>query len=159
MRPLSHREPGILGLVLTEPAITADIILDGIHVDPTVVKLFSSMKGPEGTVFISDGLAATGMPEGHYRLGAMDIDVRDGRCLAGETLAGSVLTLDRAVRNAMKFAGTRAEHAIRAATLNPARVVGVSGQMGSLAPGLPADIVVLNKEHEIVRTIVRGDVN
>jgi N-acetylglucosamine-6-phosphate deacetylase len=156
MRPLSHRDPGILGLVLTDERVTADIILDGIHVDPVVAKLFLQMKGPEGAVLISDALSATGMPDGHYRLGAFDIQVKDGKCLAGETLAGSVLTLDRAVQNAMKFAGISAQDAIRAATLNPAGVTGVSGKVGKLAAGNRADILVLSSKHEVMQTIIDG---
>jgi N-acetylglucosamine-6-phosphate deacetylase len=156
MRPLSHHDPGILGLVLTDSALSADIILDGIHVHPTMVKLFMQMKSPEDVVLISDALSATGMPEGRYRLGSFDIEVRGGKCLAGKVLAGSVLTLDRAVRNAMKFGGVDAQRALRAATENPARVAGISGQAGRLVAGVPADIVVLNPQYEVIQTIVHG---
>jgi N-acetylglucosamine-6-phosphate deacetylase len=156
MRPLSHRDPGILGLVLTDQNVTADIILDGIHVDPAVAKLFLKMKGAEGAVLISDALSATGMPEGHYRLGAFDIQVKDGRCMAGDTLAGSVLTLDRAVRNAMQFGQMEPQNALRTASLNPATVTGISGQRGKLAEGARADIAVLNSKYEVIQTIV-GD--
>ncbi len=156
MRPLSHHDPGILGLVLTDSAVSADIILDGIHVHPTMVKLFMRMKRPDDVVLISDALSATGMPEGHYRLGSFDVELRGGECLAGKTLAGSVLTLDRAVRNAMKFGELDAQHALRAATENPARVAGISGQAGTLAAGVPADIVVLNSQYEVIQTIVHG---
>jgi len=156
MRPLSHRDPGILGLVLTDERVTADIILDGIHVDPVIAKLFLQMKRPGGAVLISDALSATGMPDGRYRLGAFDIQVKDGKCLAGETLAGSVLTLDRAVQNAMKFGGISAQDAIRAATLNPASVTGVSGKVGQLSVGNRADILVLNSKHEVMQTIIDG---
>lgn len=156
MRPLSHRDPGILGLVLTDQNVTADIILDGIHVDPAVAKLFLKMKGAEGAVLISDALSATGMPEGHYRLGAFDIQVKDGRCMAGDTLAGSVLTLDRAVRNAMQFGQMEPQNALRTASLNPATVTGISGQRGKLAEGARADIAVLNSKYEVIQTIVGG---
>jgi N-acetylglucosamine-6-phosphate deacetylase len=159
MRPLSHRDPGILGLVLTDERLTADIILDGIHVDPTVAKLFLKMKGPERAVLISDGLSATGMPDGHYRLGDFDIEVKDGRCLAGETLAGSVLTLDRAVRNAIQFAGIDAQQALQAASLNPATTTGIAAQRGKLAVGSRADIVVMNTKYEVVRTVVGGRID
>ncbi len=159
MRPLGHRDPGILGLVLTDERLSADIILDGIHVDPTVAKLLLKMKGPERAVLISDGLSATGMPEGHYRLGDFDIEVKDGRCLAGETLAGSVLTLDRAVRNAMKFGGIDAQHALRAASLNPATTIAIAAQKGKLAVGSRADMVVMNSKYEVVRTLVGGRID
>jgi N-acetylglucosamine-6-phosphate deacetylase len=156
MRPLSHRDPGILGLVLTDERVTADIILDGIHVEPVVAKVFLKMMGPERAVLISDALSATGMPDGHYRLGAFDIEVKDGKCLAGETLAGSVLTLDRAVRNAMRFGNFDAQQAVRAASLNPATVTGISTQKGKLAAGHQADMVVLNSKYEVMQTIIHG---
>lgn len=157
MRPLSHRDPGILALVLTDEQITADIILDGIHVEPEVAKLFLKMKGPERAVLISDALSATGMPEGHYRLGAFDIQVKDGKCVAGETLAGSILTLDRAVRNAMKFGNFDAQQALRAASLNPANATCMSAQRGRLAAGYAADLVVLNSHYEVMHTIIHGN--
>ena len=157
MRPLSHRDPGILALVLTDEQITADIILDGIHVEPAVAKLFLKMKGPERAVLISDALSATGMPEGHYRLGAFDIQVKDGKCVAGETLAGSILTLDRAVRNAMKFGNFDAQQALRAASLNPANATCMSAERGRLAAGYAADLVVLNSQYEVMHTIIHGN--
>ncbi len=159
MRPLSHRDPGILGLVLTDNHVSADIILDGIHVEPTVAKLFLKMKGAERAVLISDALSATGMPEGNYRLGDFDIQVKDGRCMAGDTLAGSVLTLDRAVQNAIRVGGMDAGDALRAASLNPATAIGMSASRGKLAPGYPADMVVLNSQREVVHTIVGGRVD
>lgn len=156
MRPLSHRDPGILGLVLTDDQLTADIILDGIHVEPEVAKLFLKMKGPERAVLISDALSATGMPEGHYRLGAFDIEVKDGKCVAGDTLAGSILTLDRAVRNTMQFGSFEPQQAVRAASLNPASATGISGQRGKLAVGCRADIVVLDSKYQVTHTLVGG---
>lgn len=156
MRPLGHRDPGILGLVLTNQKITADIIADGIHVDPAVVELFLKVKGPDGAVLITDATSATEMPDGHYRLGYFEFEVREGRCIAGGKLAGSVLTMDRAVRNVMQFAGIDLAHALRTATMNPAKVVGLDGKKGVLAPGAEADIVVLNSKQEVLKTIVGG---
>jgi N-acetylglucosamine-6-phosphate deacetylase len=156
MRPLSHRDPGILVLVLTDEQLTADIILDGIHVEPAVASLFLKMKGPERAVLISDALSATGMPDGHYRLGTFDIQVKNGKCLAGETLAGSVLTLDRAVRNAMQFGNFDVQQAVRAASLNPATATGISAHRGKLAAGQCADMVVLNSRYEVMQTIIHG---
>jgi N-acetylglucosamine-6-phosphate deacetylase len=156
MRPLTHRDPGLLGLVLTDPRISADIIADGIHVDPIVVELFLRMKGPEKAVLITDATAATGMPEGHYRMGAFEFEVRDGKCLANGTLAGSLLTLDVAVQNVMKFAELDLQAALRAATLNPAKAAGLPENAGVLAEGAPADIVVMNSQQKVIKTIVRG---
>ena len=154
MRPLDHREPGILGEVLTN-AFTADIIADGIHVAPEVVKLFLLAKGFEHSVLITDATAATGMPDGIYQLGPIQVEVKDGRCTKDGKLAGSVLTMDRAVRNVTKFAGWSLRNAVQAATLNSARAAGLQ-QHGILAAGAEANIVVLSPEGEVRRTIARG---
>jgi len=155
MRPLDHRDPGILGEVLTDFRLSAEIIADGIHVDPVIVQLFLKAKGPEAAVLITDATAATGMPDGRYRLGSLEVEVKDGRCMVGDSLAGSVLTMDRAVRNVMQFAQWDLQQAVRLATLNPARVAGVK-QGGTLQAGAPADLVVLSPSGEVRKTIIRG---
>ena len=156
MRPLDHRDPGILGEVLTNGRISADIIADGIHVAPAIVKLFLQAKGVEGAVLITDAIAATGMPDGRYRLGPIEVDVKDGKCTADGRLAGSTLTMDRAVRNVTEFSGWSLRDAVRAATLNPARAVGIAQQHGVLEVGVEASFVVLNPAGEVLRTVVRG---
>jgi len=155
MRPLNHRDPGIIGDVLTDPQLTADIVVDGIHIDPAVVELFLKAKGPDAAVLITDATAATGMPDGRYRLGSLEVEVKDGKCTSGGHLAGSVLTMDAAVRNVVKFAGWDLQTAVRLATLNPARVVSLN-QAGSVKPGAPADLVVLSSQGEVQNTIIRG---
>lgn len=162
MRPLDHREPGILGEVLTDGEITADIIADGIHVAPEVVKLFLQAKGIEGSVLITDATAATGMPDGTYQLGPVRVDVRDGRCTLHQEdgkpsgqLAGSVLTMDRAVRNVTDFAGWNLRDSVRTATLNPAHAVGLA-RHGRIAAGMEANFAVLSPTGEVRKTIVRG---
>ena len=159
MRPLDHRNPGLLGTVLTDDQLTADIIVDGIHVDPTVVDLFVRAKGLDRSVLITDAISATGMPDGTYRLGEFEVQVRDGRCESGGRLAGSVLTLDRAIRNTVTFARVSLQHAIQMATLNPARVLGLERRKGMLAVGADADIAVFTPSGEVVRTIVGGVIN
>jgi len=155
MRPLGHREPGIVAAVLTDRRLSADIIADGIHLDPTIVELFLKMKGPEAAVLITDATAATGMPDGRYRLGWFEVEVKNGVCMADGALAGSVLTMDRAVRNVTKFTGWELQQAVRLATLNPSRVVGLSSR-GKLEAGGEADIVVLSPDGEVVTTFIRG---
>jgi N-acetylglucosamine-6-phosphate deacetylase len=155
MRPLDHREPGILGEVLTNSQMSADVIVDGVHVDPTIIRLFLRCKGPERAVLITDGLSATGMPEGKYRLGSLEIEVKDLRCTANGTLAGSVLTMDRAVQNVMQFANWELPETLRLAARNPARVVGLE-QKGRIEPGCDADFVVLNAKGEVQKTIIAG---
>lgn len=156
MRPLDHREPGIIGEVLSDDRITADLIADGIHVSPEVVKVFLQAKGPERAVLITDAISATGMPDGRYQLGPIQVDVKDGKCTSNGSLAGSVLTMDRAIRNVTKFSNWSLRSAVRAATLNPAQAVGLSQKQGSLVPGANADFVVLNSAGVVQKTIVAG---
>jgi len=155
MRPLDHRSPGILGAVLTDRRVNADIIADGVHLDPAIVKLVSNAKGPEQTVLITDATSATGMPDGRYRLGSFEVDVRDGKCMADGRLAGSVLTMDRAVRNLARFAEWDLRQAVAAASQNPARAARIANK-GVLAAGADADFVVLSPEGEVLRTFLGG---
>jgi N-acetylglucosamine-6-phosphate deacetylase len=155
MRPLDHRDPGILAEVLTDRELTADIIADGIHVAPEVVRLFLQAKGKDGSVLITDATSATGMPDGIYQLGPIQVEVKNGRCTMDGKLAGSVLTMDRAIRNITEFAGWSLQDAVRAATLNPARAVGLN-QCGVLAPGAEANLVVLSPKGKVLQTFVRG---
>jgi N-acetylglucosamine-6-phosphate deacetylase len=156
MRPLDHRNPGIIGEVLSNDTITADIIADGIHVSPEVVKLFLQSKGPERAVLITDAMSATGMPEGRYQLGPIQVEVKDGKATAGDSLAGSVLTMDRAVRNITKFSNWTLRDAVRAASLNPAKAVGLSAKYGKLSVGVEANFVVLSPAGDVRKTIVGG---
>jgi N-acetylglucosamine-6-phosphate deacetylase len=156
MRPLDHRDPGIIGEVLSDDRITADLIADGIHVSPAVVKVFLRAKGIERAVLITDAISATGMPNGRYQLGPIEVDVKDGKCTSNGSLAGSVLTMDRAVRNVTQFSDWSLRDAVRAATFNPARAVGLSGNYGVLAPGASADFNVLSSAGDVVKTIVGG---
>lgn len=155
MRPLDHREPGVVGEVLTDGGLSADIIADGIHLAPEVVKIFLQMKGIERSVLITDAISATGMPEGIYQLGPIEVEVKDGKCTSNGSLAGSVLTMDRAVRNVMQFAGWSLQNAIRAVTLNPSRIAGL-GDRGHIVIGAEANFVLLSPQGEVRRTFVRG---
>jgi N-acetylglucosamine-6-phosphate deacetylase len=155
MRPLDHRDPGILAEVLTDTQLSADIIVDGIHVAPEVVQIFLRQKGLERSVLITDATAAAGMPDGTYQLGPIQVEVKDGKCTKDGNLAGSVLTMDRAVRNVTQFAGWSLRDAVRAATLNATCASGLA-QHGHLSPGAEANVVVLSPDGEIRKTFVRG---
>lgn len=155
MRPLGHRDPGIVGTVLTDDRVSADIIADGIHLDPAIVKLFLRSKGVDNGVLITDAIAATGMPDGRYRLGTLEVEVNDGRCLSEGRLAGSVLTLDRAMRNAMEFGQWSLSDAVRTVTINPARITKMP-RAGCLQAGARADFVVLTRAGEVKRTVIGG---
>jgi N-acetylglucosamine-6-phosphate deacetylase len=155
MRPLHHRDPGIIGEVLTDSRLSADIIADGMHVDPVLVDLFLKAKGPERAVLITDATAATGMPDGLYRIGTLEMELKQGKCLARGVLAGSVLTMDNAVRNVMQFAQWDLQQALRPATLNPAQVTGLASR-GVIKAGARADLVVLSPRGEVRNTIIGG---
>jgi len=155
MRPLDHRAAGILGAVLTDSRLSADLIADGVHLDPAIVRLIAKAKGPDQTVLITDATAATGMPDGRYHLGSLEVEVKDGRCMAEGKLAGSVLSMDKAVRNLARFADWSLPEAVAAASQNPARVARIANK-GVLAAGADADFVVLSPTGEVLRTFVGG---
>jgi N-acetylglucosamine-6-phosphate deacetylase len=157
MRAFDHRDPGLLAEVLTNDGLFAEIICDGLHVDPAAVRLYRRAKGPERALLVTDAMAGTGMPDGNYRLGDLEVRVKNGRCVVGEdTLAGSTLTLDRAVRNYSEFTGAPLAEAVGLATRNPARMTGLDGEIGTLEPGRSADIAVLSPKHEVLETFLRG---
>lgn len=159
MRGLSHREPGLAGYVLDNDELFAEIICDGIHVDPAMVRLFFKAKGDERSILITDGISATGKPDGRYSLGDLEVNVENGRCtLAGqpETLAGSVLTLDRAVRNFATFTGTEIPVSVGLATRNPAKLLGIQDEWGVIEEGREANITVVSASGEVVQSFRAG---
>jgi N-acetylglucosamine-6-phosphate deacetylase len=158
MRPLGHRDPGLLGAILTDPRVTVDMIVDGVHLNPAIVRLVLKTKGKEAAVLITDATAATGMPDGIYHLGPLEVEVKDGRCMSAGKLAGSVLTMDQAVRNVARFASWELQDAVRLATYNPARVLGTETQYGVIRPGATADLVALSPTGEVRSTMVGGRV-
>jgi N-acetylglucosamine-6-phosphate deacetylase len=158
MRPFTHRDPGVIGAVLTTPEVTAELIADGIHVDEIAMKVLLQAKGAQGVVLISDGTSATGMPDGEYLLGGLKVTVNGGVCRNAEgRLAGSTLTLDRALRNIVGL-GIPLADAVRMLTLNPATLLGIEFKKGALRTGADADIVLLNDGLEIEQVWARGTV-
>jgi N-acetylglucosamine-6-phosphate deacetylase len=156
MRPFSHRDPGVIGAVLTSPEVNAELIADGIHVDEIAMKVLLQAKGPEHVLLISDGTPATGMPDGKYKLGGIEVTVVDGVCRdAAGKLAGSTLTLDRALRNIVAL-GIPLANAVRMLTLNPATVLGIEFKKGALRTGADADILLLNEALQITQVWARG---
>jgi N-acetylglucosamine-6-phosphate deacetylase len=156
MRPLSHRDPGILGQVLIDETMFAEIIADGIHVDPAVVRLFARAKGKNRTVLITDAISATDMPDGNYRLGADTVNVCNGVCRDPEgRLAGSTLTQEIALRNFVQWTGWNFEDALLGLTLNPARALHLNGK-GVLEVGVAADIAILDESFRVMKTFVAG---
>lgn len=163
MRPLDHREPGVLGVVLDEDALYAELICDGVHVAPELVRLWLKAKGPRHGILVTDSMAAAGMPDGDYTLGTFAVKVADGRAFSADdltqgkhTLAGSVLTLDRAVSNLQRFTGAPLEVAVRLASHNPALLLGLGDILDSIEPGNPANFNVFREDGELERTILYG---
>jgi len=144
MRPLNQREPGILGIALTRDDLFAELICDGVHVAPEMVKLWWRAKGLERAILVTDAMSATGMPDGIYRLGDFDVEVADGRAMVGGVLAGSVLTLDRALLNFVGYAGASVTDAIRLVTTNPASMTGLGGTVGHVAAGQAANWIAID---------------
>ena len=156
MRPLDHRSPGILGVVLSSHRLSADIIVDGVHVAPEIVRLFLSAKGDDRAVLITDAISATGMGDGKFKLGNFEVEVKGEQCMVNNRLAGSVLTMDQAVRNVIVMAQWSLQRTVRLATLNPARSINAQ-KKGALRAGADADLVVLTSQGAVVRTVVNGD--
>jgi N-acetylglucosamine-6-phosphate deacetylase len=156
MRPFTHRDPGVIGAVLTSPDINAELIADGVHVEEAAMKLLLMAKGAAHVTLVSDGLSATGMPDGKYMLGGFEVTVSGGVCRNAEgTLAGSTLTLDRALRNIVAL-GTSLPDAVRMLTLNPATLLGIEFKKGSLRVGADADILLLDEGLHVTNVWARG---
>ena len=159
MRGFHHREPGTVGAVLVREELTAELISDNIHVNPASMKLLVRVKGTNKVVLVTDAIEAAGMPDGEYKIGEKDVITRNGVCrLKSGKLAGSTLTMDEAVRNVMKSVGLPLRAAIKMATINPAVVINVDENKGSLEPGKDADIVIIDDEINVYMTIVKGNI-
>jgi N-acetylglucosamine-6-phosphate deacetylase len=159
MTGLHHREPGVVGAALACDEVFAELIADTVHVHPAAMTVLVRAKGPERTVLVTDAMAATGLGDGDYPLGAQVVCVRAGVArTAGGSLAGSLLTMDQAVRNLVQVVGCPLAQAVEMASLTPARSIGVADRKGSLEPGKDADLTLLDEGLHVVMTMVRGQV-
>jgi N-acetylglucosamine-6-phosphate deacetylase len=159
MPPLDHREPGLVGVLLAAANVTTGVIADGVHVHPDVISLVWKAKGSARTSLVTDAIAALGMAEGRYRLGDREVDVQGMAVrLADGRLAGSVLSLDQAVRNLVSFSGCSPAEAISTVTSVPASLLGLETSHGNIAPGMRADMVVLTSDLHVAATIVGGEI-
>ena len=159
MPPLHHRDPGALGAVLDLPEVSCELICDGIHVDPIAMRLLYRLKGARGVRLVTDAIAAAGMPDGEYRLGGRSVTVAGGRSVlaGGESIAGSTLTMEAAVQNAVRYLGIPVEDALLMASTNSARLLGLEARKGALASGLDADLVVLDERLAVQATMAGGE--
>ncbi len=157
MRRFHHRSPGVLGAALTMDSLSAEIIADGIHTHPAAVKLFFRAKPAEKTILATDALAVCGLTDQECRLGDKKIISRGGKAtLEDGTLAGSILTMNQALAGAVEMSGLRLVEVLPAATINPARVLGLDHKKGSLETGKDADITVLDACYNVKLTVCRG---
>lgn len=158
MPPLHHRKPGVLGAVLSDNRVLCELIADNIHVHPGAMKTLWRAKGRDRVVLITDSMRAAGMPEGEYRLDDLTATVKDGRVmLADGTLAGSILTMDVAIRNFMSATGETLHSVLPTFTLNPAKALGLEDKLGSIEIGKFADLVILDTDFVVSQTIIAGE--
>lgn len=156
MPPLHHRAPAVIGAAFDSPGVQAELICDGVHVHPAMVRLAFQLFGRERMILISDSLRATGMPDGEYPFGGQMIEVHGNRAtISGrpETLAGSVTSLMGCFRQAAAF-GIPMADAVRACTYNPAQSIGIDGRVGTLDTGKEASLILLNKSDLSIRRMI-----
>lgn len=159
MRAFGHREPGAAGAVLALPEVRCELIADNIHVHPAAMKILVDVKGPAGVILITDAVRVAGLPEGAYQLDERTVTVRAGAVrLPDGTLAGSSLTMDRALRNLLAATGRPLREVWAMTSLNAARSIGLSASKGSIEVGKDADLVLLDREHQVGLTVVGGEV-
>ncbi|NRR24563.1 N-acetylglucosamine-6-phosphate deacetylase [Brevibacillus sp. MS2.2] len=157
MTGLHHREPGVVGAAMYHEQLSTELIADGIHVHPAVMKILYRVKTAERLALVSDSMRAAAMGEGTYDLGGQEVHVQDNQAkLADGTLAGSILTLNRAVDNMVTLSGVSLPDAVEMASLTPASILGIGERKGRLAAGYDADITVLNSQFDVTMTFVAG---
>ncbi len=157
MRGFNHREPGVLGAVLSSDDVTAELITDLVHVHPAVIKVVIRALGVDRVVMITDAMAGAGLGDGVYYLVGRETFVKDGKATQKDgTIAGSITTMYQNLRNLVKTIGIPLPQAVQMASLNPARVVGAADRLGSLETGKDASLVVLDEDMNVSMTFVRG---
>lgn len=160
MQPFNHREPGVIGAAFDTPNCEVELICDGIHIHPSVVRATFQLYGANRIIMISDSMMATGMPDGEYSLGGQKVRVSAGRATLGssEVLAGSTTNLMECMRNAVMNMGIPLELAVQCAAANPAKSIGIYDKYGSITPGKIANIVLLDKDLNIKAIILKGTI-
>lgn len=157
MPALHHREPGPIAAGAERNDITAEIIADGVHIHPAMVRLAFALFGDDRMILISDSLRACGLGDGEYELGGQQFFVKGNRAtIANGSLAGSVSDVMACMRTAVRTMGIPLTSAVKAATVNPARALGLDGKLGAIAPGYQADAVVLDRDLNIKHVVLRG---
>lgn len=159
MTGLHHRNPGVVGAILADERVTCELIADNIHVHHGAMKSLWQAKGADCITLISDSMRASGMPDGEYKLDNLTTFVKEGRVSLGNgTLAGSILTMDVAIKNFMQATGTNIQDILPTFSLNPARAIGLAHKKGSITQGKDADLVLVDDEFTVLKTIVEGKI-
>lgn len=158
MPAFTHRKPGVVGAVSDSAHVNAEMICDGVHIHPSVVRAAFKMLGAERIVLISDSMRATGMPDGQYTLGGLDVNVADGQAtlVSNGALAGSATNLMECMKTVVQKMGISLETAVACATANPAKCLGIHGEYGSLAPGKKGNVVLLDEELNLKAVVKDG---
>jgi len=161
MRGFHHREPGALGAILVDHGVTTQLIADGVHVHPEILRWTAEVLSPEALVLITDALPAAGLPDGMYAYDGRPYESHGGSAWnhgdRGDQLFGTTLLLDDLVRRAIRFMGLDFPQAVAMASINPARTLGLEERLGSLSPGRQADLVLWNESLQPMETIIRGE--
>lgn len=159
LRVFHHRDPGAVAAALLSPNVTVELIADGVHVHPAVVHLVVKLKGVKNVCLISDAIRATGLGEGRYQFSGQEISVEGEvvRLVKGESLAGSTLTLDKAIRNLLEW-GFSLPDAVTMASLTPARILGVDQCKGTISSGKDADVVIFDRDLLVRAVFVEGQI-
>lgn len=159
MTGLHHRKPGVVGAVLTEARVTCELIADNIHVHPAAMQIMLAAKSADGVVLVTDAIRGAGMPDGAYEIDDRTVTISEGATrLPDGTLAGSVLTMDRALYNLMQASSRPVEALWQTSSLNPARAIGIDDRKGSLDVGKDADLVLVDRDINVHLTVAEGRV-
>jgi N-acetylglucosamine-6-phosphate deacetylase len=159
MPPLHHRSPGPLIAIFQAESVTAQLICDGVHIHPSVLKLAFGLLGPQRVIPITDGMQAIGLPDGKYFYNGIEYEARDGAARYKDgTLIGTALGLSQLLPRLITFTGCPPDVAIKTVTENPARLLGIEKRKGFIAPGKDADVILLNRDYSVNTTVVGGKV-
>lgn len=159
MRPIHHRDPGGLTAILMDEGVSAQLIADGVHIHPAVIKLIIKLKGIKNIILITDSMSSQGLPDGKYVYDGWRYYSKAGACRYKDgTLIGTALSLNRIVKRMAQCGGVSLPEAIQMATINPARILGIDGKKGSIEQGKDADLVIMDEELSVFMTIAGGEV-
>lgn len=159
MRPIHHRDPGPLASLLMDDRVSVQLIGDGVHIDPAVLRLVARLKGVGNIVLITDSMSSAGLPDGTYVYDGWEYISRDGACRYDNgTLIGTSLPLHKMLKRLVQWGGIHLPEAIQTVTINPARVLGIAHKKGSIEPGRDADVTILSRDYNVFMSIIGGHI-